>query len=60
MTAIKAEQHDIRVPPEAAQDYISQMLKELSFMAQSSGLKDLAALLRATAAASRVDLEIER
>lgn len=57
MKAVKTEQKEMSVPPEVAQTYISQMLEELSHMAQASGLKDLASLLRATVAALRVDLE---
>lgn len=57
MTAVKTERKEMSIPPEAAQTYISQMLEELSNIAQSSGLKELASLLRATVAASRVDLE---
>lgn len=56
----KREEADFSISAEGAQLYISQMLKELSSMAQSSGLKELASLLRATDAASQIDLNCER
>ena len=59
MISIKIKETDITVPAEGAQVYISQMLEELSLMAQASGLKELASLLRATVAASKVDLTLE-
>jgi len=59
MMSIKIKETDFTVPAEGAQAYIAQMLKELSSMAQDSGLKELASLLRATVAASQVDLTLE-
>ena len=59
MIPIKREETDFTITAESARLYISQMLKELSTMAQSSGLKELASLLRATDAASQIDLNCE-
>jgi len=59
MTPVEMKDIDISIAPEGAQIYISQMLEELSEMAQMSGLKELASLLRATVAASKVDLTLE-
>jgi len=52
MTPVEMKDIDISIAPEGAQ-------KELSEMAQMSGLKELASLLRATVAASKVDLTLE-
>jgi len=59
MTAIKVRRYEGEISPEIAQNYIMQMLDELSLMAQSSGLKEMASLLKATSAASRVDIYSE-
>lgn len=59
MTAIKSKNHAKEISPEATQNYIIQMLEELSILAHSSGLKELASLLRATAAASQIDIQLE-
>jgi len=59
MAAINARSYQAEISPETTQTYIMQMLDELSLMAQSSGLKEMASLLRATSAASRVDLHSE-
>jgi len=56
MRAEKVTETDEALPPEAAQTYIAQMLEEMSHIAQGSGLKNLAMLLRATLAASKVGL----
>jgi len=56
MIQAHAKNVDYTIPAEGTQVYISQMLNELSAMAQNSGLKELASLLRATVAASQVDL----
>ncbi len=42
------------ISPEATQLYIGQMLEELSSIAQISGLKNMAHLLKATAAVSQM------
>lgn len=59
MKQVKINETDIAVPSESAQSYIVQMLGELSTMAQESGLKELSSLLKATAAASQVDYQLE-
>lgn len=59
MKQVKITQDDISVPSESAQSYIVEMLEELSEMAQNSGLKELSSLLKATAAASQVDIHSE-
>lgn len=59
MKQVKINETDIAVPSESAQSYIVQMLGELSTMAQESGLKELSSLLKATAAASQVDCQLE-
>ena len=41
----------VRLPPDAAEHYISDMLAELCEIAEQSQLKDLAALLRVTVTA---------
>ncbi len=45
-----------KLPPEMALEYISDMLGELSHMADSAGLRDMAALLRATKVVSNLDV----
>jgi len=59
MSAIKVRSYEAEISPEATQNYIVQMLEELSQMAESSGLKEMASLLKATSAASRVDMQSE-
>jgi len=59
MTAVKVRECESKTSPETAQSYIMQMLDELSVIAQSSGLKEMAMLLRATLVASRVDTHSE-
>ena len=59
MTGIKARRSETQISSEATQLYIIQMLDELSMMAQSSGLKETASLLKATSVASQVDLQLE-
>lgn len=59
MKQVKITQDDISVPSESAQSYIVEMLEELSEMAQNSGLKELSSLLKATAAASQIDIHSE-
>lgn len=59
MIPIKTKDIDFTIPAEGVQAYIAQMLHELSAMAQDSGLKELASLLRATVAASQIDLTFE-
>jgi len=44
---------NVRVPAKAAHDYICDMLKELTDMADASELKELSALLSVTAAAAQ-------
>jgi len=58
-TTEKAKAWEDEISPEATQLYIRQMLEELSTIAQSSGLRDIAYLLKATAAASQVDFHLE-
>ena len=55
MTAVKVREFESGASPETMQSYIMQMLEELSLMAHTSGLKEMAILLRATLAASTVD-----
>ncbi len=45
-----------KLPPEMALDYIGDMLGELSQMAEAAGLRDMAALLRATKAVSNLEV----
>jgi len=59
MTAIKVRNYEAETSPETMQSYIMQMLDELSLLAQSSGLKEMAILLRVTSAASRIDIELD-
>jgi len=59
MTATNIRGNETQISPETTQSYIMQMLDELSLLAQSSGLKEIAALLRATSAASQVDIKSE-
>jgi len=50
---------ETEISQETAQRYIIDMLDELSIMAHSSGLKKMASLLKATSAASAIDLTSE-
>lgn len=59
MSIINVRSENSEITSEAAQLYIIQMLDELSSMAQMSGLKEMASLLKATSAASRVDVYSE-
>lgn len=59
MNAATARQYEAEIPSEATQQYIVEMLDELSVMARMSGLKEMASLLKATSAASRIDLHSE-
>lgn len=60
MTVLKTNANsDVHIPPEVAQNYIAEMLEELSGVALASGMRDLASLLRLTIAAAKVDLELE-
>ena len=59
MTATNIRGNETQISPETTQSYIMQMLDELSLLAQSSGLKEIAALLRATSAASQIDIKSE-
>ena len=59
MKQVKINEIDIALPTDSAQSYIVQMLEELSSMAQTSGLTELSSLLKATVAASKVDLNLE-
>lgn len=43
--------------PEVVQDYIAAMLRELSVMANESGLKNLSSLLQVTMLASSAELK---
>jgi len=56
MSATKVKNFETETSPETTQSYIMQMLGELSLMAHASGLKNMATLLRATLAASQVDM----
>ncbi len=55
MTAVKVPKDVIAIPPETAQLYIIQMLDELSLMAKTFGLNEMASLLKATSAASKLE-----
>ena len=59
MTSINAHHYEAQISSEETQLYIIQMLDELSTMALSSGLKEMASLLKATSMASKVDVELE-
>lgn len=59
MKPVKIREVAVSPTDEGARDYIAQMLEELSKIAQTSGLFELAALLRATLAASKVDITLE-
>ena len=59
MTTIESKNNAEEISPEATQSYIMQMLEELSILAHSSGLKEVASLLRATATASQIDTQLE-
>lgn len=50
---VKAELSPAKPTPEVVQDYIASMLRELSVMANDSGLKNLSSLLQVTMLASR-------
>lgn len=50
---VKAELNPAAPTPEVVQDYIASMLRELSVMANDSGLKNLSSLLQVTMLASR-------
>ncbi|WP_026940977.1 hypothetical protein [Hellea balneolensis] len=59
MKQVKITQDNISVPSESAQSYIVEMLEELSVMARETGLRQLSSLLKATAAASQIDMQSE-
>ncbi len=49
-------QTSAKLPPEMTLEYIGDMLGELSHMAEAAGLRDMAALLRATKAVSNLNV----
>lgn len=59
MRAIKQDISVKHIPTEMAQNYISEMLAELSSIASAADLRELSSLLNATLAATRVDMELE-
>lgn len=59
MNAVQSNNNAKQISPEATKNYIMQMLEELSILAHNSGLKEMASLLRATAAASQIDIQLE-
>lgn len=59
MTPVKIRKVDVSEANEGTRDYIAQMLEELSKIAQTSGLVELAALLRATVDVTKIDTALE-
>jgi len=59
MTAINVRHDTTEISGESVQLYIIQMLEELSLMAKSSSLEEIASLLKATSVAARVDVHSE-
>ena len=54
----KAETAQV-IPPEVAQNYITEMLQELKTIAGQSGLRDLESILALTVTAARAEMGLE-